>query len=196
MTNRNRFVGREELLLSQGVDIKKLHYVGLELPGLPVVDTFAEGYATGRALIPRDYIFSNDWRTWIAGPVGENAAHVTVKYGLLTPSYERKEVINELIGWPREDFAVQVVDVEVFPSTFDDLPYGCVVLRLGGDELLEMNAALSTLPHVDSFTSYKPHITLAYVSPEMADDAATEARYRWLDARLKATGIDYGKVYD
>lgn len=197
MSDRNHFVGREELLASQGVDVKKLHFVGLTFDPLPVREQL-HAMAWGVDIIDRDYVYApeGDYRSWIAGPVAEKSAHVTAKYGLLTPSYERKDVINELIGWPRE-IAVEVVDIEVFPSPYSDLPYGCLVARLGGDDLIEMNAALSTLPHVDSYRDYKPHLTLAYLTPDVATYAGIpEARSWLLGKHLPVTGIDYGKVYD
>lgn len=196
MSDRNQFVGREGLLAEIGVNVKQLHYVGLTFDPLPVREILAQ-QSWGVLVIDSDYVYApeGDYRTWVNGPVAEQSAHVTAKYGLLTPSYERKELINELIGWPR-DVTVEVVDVEVFPSPYEDLPYGCLVARLGGDELREMNAALSVLPHVDSFTEYKPHLTLAYLRPEVATYAGIpEARSWLLGKRLPVTGIDYGKVY-
>lgn len=196
MSDKNQFVGREQMLASIGVDVKTLGYVGLTFDPLAVREQL-DMQSCGVRIIERDYVHApaGDYRTWVAGPVAEKSAHVTAKYGLLTPAYEQQQIVNDLIGWPRA-MTVDVVGIEVFPSPYDDLPYGCLVARLGGDELREMNAALSVLPHVDSFAEYKPHLTLAYLRPEIATYAGIPEAQYWLQGKqLQVTGIDYGKVY-
>lgn len=196
MSNKNQFVGREEMLASIGVDVKTLGFVGLTFDPLDVRAQLG-AFTWGVEINENDYVYApeGDFRHWVQGPVAETSAHVTAKYGLLTPSHERKEIINELIGWPRQ-VSVEVVGIEVFPSPYSDLPYGCLVARLGGDELAEMNAALSVLPHVDSFSDYKPHLTLAYLRPDIATHAGIPEATSWLlGKKLEVTGIDYGRVY-
>lgn len=195
MSDRNHFVGREQLLATVGVDVKRLGYVGLTFDSLAVREEL-DMQRWGVRIIERDYVHApeGDYRSWVAGPVAESGAHVTAKYGLLTPAYEMKDVINELIGWPRE-ITVEIEDIEVFPSPYADLQYGCLVARLGGDQLREMNAALSVLPHVDSFTEYKPHLTIAYLTPDVASYAGVPEATSWLvGTQLAVTGIDYGSV--
>lgn len=197
MSNRNHFVGREGLLSQLGVDIKTLGYVGLTFDALPVREVLSQGAESGVGIIESDYVYApdGDYRDWVSGPVGERKPHVTAKYGLLTPAHAMKPAINELIGWPRE-VSVEVMDITVFPSPYPDLPYGCLVALLGGEELAEMNASLSVLPHVDSFSEYRPHLTLAYLKPEVASYAGIAEATRWLlGQKLTVTGIDYGKVY-
>lgn len=192
--DKNQFVGREELLAAAGVDVKNLGFVGLTFDPLPVREIL-HGMSNGVDIIESDYVYApdGDSRSWVKGPVAETSAHVTAKYGLLTPAHQQKEIVNSLIGWPR-DISVEVVGIEVFPSPFADLRYGCLVARLGGDELLDMNAALSALPHVDSYATYKPHLTLAYLKPEIATYAGiAEAQAALLGKRLTVTGIDYGR---
>ncbi|MBT2484762.1 MULTISPECIES: hypothetical protein [unclassified Microbacterium] len=194
--DKNQFIGRDDILDAAGVEMKRLGFVGLTFDPLDVREQL-DRQSWGVRIIESDYVYApdGDWRHWVQGPVAEASAHVTAKYGLLTPSHQRKDVINELIGWPRE-VSVEVVDIEVFESPYADLPYGCLVARLGGDELAEMNAALSILPHVDSFAEYKPHLTLAYLRPEVASYAGIpEARSWLLGKKLRVTGIDYGREF-
>lgn len=197
MSDKNQFVGREELLETLGVDIKRLGFVGLTFDPLEVQKNLSYGSESGIAIIESDYVYApeGDYRSWVKGPVAEKSAHVTAKYGLLIPAHEIQPAVNDLIGWPRE-VSVEVVDITVFPSPYPDLPYGCLVALLGGEELTEMNASLSVLPHVDSFSEYRPHLTLAYLKPEVASYAGIAEASRWLiGTKLTVTGIDYGKVY-
>lgn len=193
MTDTNQFVGREDMLASIGVDIKNLGFVGLTFDPLPVREIL-HGMSWGVDIIDSDYVYApeGDYRTWVNGPVAETGAHATAKYGLLTPAHAQKEIINKLIGWPR-NVSVTIVDIEVYPSPYDDLPYGCLVARLGGDDLSEMNAALSILPHVDSFAQHKPHLTLAYLRPEVATYAGIPEASCLIGKHLRVTGIDYGR---
>lgn len=194
MTDQNQFVGREQLLAGLGVDIKHLGFVGLTFEPMPVRDILG-AFTWGVEINENDYVYApeGDYRTWVKGPVGETNAHATAKYGLLTPAHEHPEVIDAIIGWPREDLSVEIVGIEVFPSPFEDLPYGCLVARLGGDTLIEMNAALSTLPHVDSYASFKPHLTLAYLRPTIATYAGVPEASALIGTQLAVTGIDYGR---
>ncbi len=194
--DRNHFVGRERILAEAGVDVRTLGFVGLTLDPLPVRERL-DSMDWGKPVLSEDYVYApeGDFRHWVQGPVAEVSPHVTAKYGLLTPSHQRKAVIDELVG-DLSDATVTVTDIEVFQSFYDDLPYGCLVARVGGEWLEEINAELSILPHVDSFPSFKPHITLAYLKPAVAHYCAVPLAADWLVGReLPITGIDYGKVY-
>jgi hypothetical protein len=195
MPDRNQFVGREAIFEQLGIDTRKLGYVGLEFRTIDVKGILADGYATGRSFIDRDYVYApegaREW--WVKGPVG-NHPHVTAKYGLLTPAYEMREIVDELIGDPT-GIIVTIQGVTNFGSHNPDLPYACIVAELG-DEMLELNAALSVLPHIDSFATYRPHITLAYVREDMAADAMAELDFSLSRTRLAVVGVDYGKEFD
>lgn len=117
------------------------------------------------------YTTSNPERWWIKGNVASEGAHVTLLYGLLTKAYHQPDLIREVLdGWefPAE-LRTQVF--EVFPSPFPDEPYGCVVARLeAGGPLADAHGRLSYLPHIDTHPEYKPHVTIAYVRRDRAQE--------------------------
>ena len=105
---------------------------------------------------------------WVMGVVSDRA-HLTLKYGLLQKAYELKDEINALVG----DLSLpkaQVVGAMEFRQPND--PYSAVVLKIDENpELLEFNRRLSYLPHIDTFTPWVPHVTIAYVHAEHAPAA-------------------------
>lgn len=105
---------------------------------------------------------------WVKGVVSDRA-HLTLKYGLLQKAYELKDEIEALVG----DLSLpkaQVVGATQFRQPND--PYSAVVLKIDENpELLEFSRRLSYLPHIDTFTPWVPHVTIAYVHAEHAPAA-------------------------
>lgn len=118
-------------------------------------------------IIPEEWCYytSKQDLWWVKGWVG-SSAHLTLKYGFLKKAYELKDQINALIG----DIAlphVEIEDATVFAQP--DADYVVIILRLLEDPtLLELNRRLSYLPHIDTFTPWLPHVTMAYVKAEYA----------------------------
>lgn len=135
-------------------------------------------------------------RRWISGKqVGE--AHVTLLYGLLDNANTIREDVDEVLdGW--EPGTISASDFEVFPSPFEDEPYSCIVARLDvTDNLLDAHARLSLLPHVNTYPTYKPHVTLAYVHKDHTGDALAALRERFevdgiLRIHFTPTRLNYG----
>ena len=155
-----------------GIDVNKLGCV--MLPVEPF-DVFGEG--RDELLDRNDLYFTRDpGRFWINGDVARNGGHVTLLYGLLQPAWHLEEegrlVTGVMAGWSNPH-VVHAEGIEIFESPFPDEPYGCVVAKLNvTHELADAHARLSYLPHVDTYPDYTPHVTLAYVKREQAQDWA------------------------
>ena len=110
-------------------------------------------------VIPASLWFSNDT---VKGR--ETEPHITLLYGLLTPAYlQEAAIMKALENWDApayvefrgfgffhgNDYDVLFARVHEYSSTLVDKAHGM----------------LSTLPHVNTFYPYCPHLTLGYVPP-------------------------------
>ena len=122
--------------------------------------------------IPDSWLYTSDnpEHFWIKGWVGDYA-HVTLLYGLLKPASEWENYVLKLLGdW--EPVACESTKIIRFESPYHDEKYVCLAAELHvSDEILDAYRRLSFLPHIDTFTPYRPHVSLAYVKEEYADDA-------------------------
>jgi hypothetical protein len=190
MADRNQFVGREAIHKGLGIDTYNLGFVGLEFAPIPVGQILFEVGFT-----EPDYVYAGPTSKmhWVKGPVGEHP-HATVKYGLLTPAHEMKEIVDELLG-DVAGIEVEIAHIVDFGSQNPELPYSCIVAELGS-EMHDLNAALGVLPHIDSFANYRSHITLAYVQPRVREVAIDALSAALQFTKLKVTGVDYGRTVD
>lgn len=107
----------------------------------------------------------------------ELESHITVKYGLhaADPGIVTK-TIQDLLQTKHGSGAIRVTlgDISVFPASDPESQRGghnfdVLKLDVNGEELKELNSFLSKrLEHTDTFSSYVPHITLAYLKPGMS----------------------------
>lgn len=177
--------------------------LGIEVGRLGCIMLDTSPIDLGNAIAPEDYYRSeHPDRGWIGGPVAEDGAHITLLYGLLTsmwpgPDEYAADVAEVLHGWspPR---TLRYSGVEVFPSTFEDEAYSCIVLRMEPAGLDEANRRLTLLPHVQTFTEYKPHLTLAYVRRDATDRVTASLATRFDRFGAKPTivpaGLNFGSV--
>src|SRR5690606_35566451 len=94
-----------------------------------------------------------------------------------------------LEGW-KQPKTLTIEKVGFFPGDGFSTIVGHIKMT---DELFEGNQRLQLLPHVNTYPTYKPHITLAYINEE----ATTE----WLEALEELAGksltvrpdLNYGK---
>lgn len=146
-----------DLYKSLGIDINKLGCVMLDLVDpidMPLSYTFEpESFYTAK----------NEAHFWINGYAGDKNPHMTLLYGLLTPAYEQADNIATVL----EDWSlptVKVKEIGYFPSTMPDEEYFCIIAMIEvTPKLLEGSQRLEFLPHINTFTEYKPHVTLAYI---------------------------------
>lgn len=179
--------GFKDLYQGLGIDLATLGCVMLDLNAVPRPASLGDGDL---------YVSKDPKRFWIDGWVADSTPHATVLYGLLTPAYEqRARVFQVLDGWDPEHVTVERVGF--FPSPYPDEPYWCVVAHVfKSPELLEGHDRLSFLPHVDTFAGYQPHVTLGYI-PTSKGEAFRDVLVATLGAeltgvRLRVDGINLG----
>lgn len=127
---------------------------------------------------------------WVKGVVSDRA-HLTLKYGLLQKAYELEAEINVLVG----DLSLpkaMVVGAMEFRQPND--PYSAIVLKIDENpELIEFTRRLSYLPHIDTFTPWVPHVTMAYVHTEHASAAIELVNSAFYGRILIPRALNLGK---
>lgn len=134
-------------------------------------------------------------RFWIDGVVSEKVCHVTLLYGLMQSARDWKEYVDALL----EGISIKEVEIDsvsYFDSPYEEEPYYCLVAKLVvSDELLMANGQLRKLPHVDDYSTYQPHITLAYIKkdPKTRDELLYAMNNRFAGTKVKTTALNYGR---
>lgn len=115
--------------------------------------------------IPDDVLFKDD----DGGKGREDEPHITVKYGLLT-----KTVPEELKAVVKSTAPFKIIFGKV--SLFTTNPkFDVVKLDIESPELHTLNKRVSdAVPHEDTYPTYHPHATLAYVTKGSCDHMAGE----------------------
>lgn len=127
---------------------------------------------------------------WDQGSVpAETVPHVTLLYGLLENGNKWKNKVDLLLkDWNLKEVKIDHVGFFKTPDS-----YAVVAHLEKTPALVDGHERLTLLPHVNTFSEYLPHMTLAYVKL----DADVE---EWVDAlgavyngkTVKAAGINYG----
>lgn len=122
--------------------------------------------------------------------------HVTLLYGLLRSGPEmKKHVLQVLDGGQACPATVRIDGVGYFESHDATEPYYSIVAHLViTPELLECNNRLKFLPHIDIFTDYQAHMTLAYIkADETVRDRVVKSLNMTLSGRVLPTkGLNFG----
>lgn len=122
------------------------------------------------------YYAKNPERKWIDGWVVGKVAHITLLYGLMDNAHNlENEVSTVLSGWQLDE--VEIDHVGYFDSPYDDEDYYCIVAHIKvTDDLIEGHQRLELLPHINTFTGYKPHMTICYLAKK--EDKEQSEKYR------------------
>ena|SRR5712691_1939843 len=128
------------------------------------------------------------------GIISETEAHVTLLYGFLRSAMElRKHIDAVLEGWTPEDVSIEAIDV--FPSNDPDENYVTLVAKLEmTPNLIEANARLKLLPHLDTFPmGFQGHITLAYLNDSSDYQGYIQKLNQAFQGKaVKVVGLNYG----
>jgi hypothetical protein len=83
--------------------------------------------------------------------------HVTVLYGFY--SYIMPDDVLKILRLFKQP-QIQFGNIGIFEDNPD---FDVVMIEVISEDLTKMNAALSVLPNEDTFPTYHPHVTIAYV---------------------------------
>ncbi len=140
-------------------------------------------------LKPEEVYISPDATDHTNGIVAGNP-HVTLLYGLLRSGPEmKKHVLQVLDDGNACPATVRIDGVGYFDSHDVAKPYYSIVAHLViTPELLECNNRLKFLPHINTFTDYKAHMTLVYIKDDEAvRDQVLKSLSMILDGRVLPT---------
>ena len=149
--------------------------------------------------IPKDYLYysKNQDRFWIDGLVCDKKAHVTLLYGLLTSAQNLKPHITKVLDdWLYD--TIEIEDIGYFDSPYKDEDYYCIIAHIKKtDNLLEGHKRLEFLPHINTFSGYRPHLTLCYIKKDVQirDNIIKQLKDSLINKTLKVTNLNLGKSW-
>lgn len=168
-----------------GIDLDKLGCIMLDVDPVPGIKISEE----------KLYYAKNKKRFWIDGLIFNYIAHVTLLYGLLQSGSKIKDLVDEVLtDWYLPE--VEIERVGFFNSPYPDEPYYCIVGHVKvNEDLMEGHQRLELLPHINTFTGYKPHVTLAYVKKDekIRDEVIEYFTKKVVGKPLTVMQINYGK---
>lgn len=181
----NQISARDYADIYKDLDINTddLGCIMLDLEPMPV-----KKYVEGK----EDELFENP--QWDQGSVpAETVPHVTLLYGLLENGNVWKKKVDALL----KDWEVKTVTID--HVGFFDTPdsYAVVAHLVKTPEIVDGHERLTLLPHINTFSEYLPHMTLAYVKKDADVDAWVKAlNKQYKGKKVKAKGINYGDKPD
>lgn len=183
--NSNQF---PDVYTALGINVNSLGCIMLDTDPVEVTDMVTQGKADL-------YYAANEQHFWIQGAVAETGAHVTLLYGLLEHGLKLKPLVDIVLA----DWTPPLLEIESvgsFTSPYVDEPYACIVAHIKvTPELLEGHARLELLPHINTFTQYRPHLTLAYVKKDAEEKWLSQVGDQLNGKKLAVTKINYGEKH-
>ena len=182
----------EQVYEKLNINLNTLGCVMLDLE--PLENMYSIAYEGAETAL---YYANNKERKWIDGWVVGKVAHITLLYGLLDNANNlEKEISQVLGGWELDE--VEIDHISYFDSPYEDEPYYCIVAHIKvTDELMESHQRLELLPHINTFTGYKPHMTICYLDKAQGekyrDDLIEYFNECWTGKKMKVKkGINLG----
>jgi hypothetical protein len=129
---------------------------------------------------------------WEQGPIpAETKPHATLLYGLLNNGNIWKDKVDLVL----KDWKMDTVRIEEVSYFDTEDSYAVIGLLEVTDELLDANQRLSLLPHLNTFSEYHPHITLAYVKKDADVDKWVKSLGKKYNGQIVSTkSINYGDL--
>ena len=125
------------------------------------------------------------------GAVSEVEPHVSLLFGLLENGNKWKDKVDKLLeGWKLDNVTIEEV------TKFDTPDAWAIVAKVKKTpELIDGHERLTLLPHVNTFSEYQPHITLAYVKKDVDPEKWIKPLAKKYNGQIVATkGINYGDL--
>lgn len=172
----------ENVYKELSINLDTLGCIMLDLK--PLSNMYSIEYEGGSVSL---YKSNNKDRFWIDGWVADKIPHITLLYGLLESGKNFEKQINQVLeGWKLNE--VEIDYIGYFESPYPDEEYYCLVAHIKvSDDLLEGHQRLELLPHINTFTGYKPHMTIAYIRKDenLRDSLIEEFNNLWSGKKLK-----------
>lgn len=162
------------------IDTEDLGCIMLDLEPMEVISNLPEG--------SEEDLFENP--KWEQGSLpAETVPHVTLLYGLLENGNKWKNKVDLLLkDWKLDSVKIDHVGFFDTPDS-----YAVIAHLEKTPELVDGHERLTLLPHINTFSEYLPHMTLAYVKKEADVDKWVESLDKvYAGKTVKAAGINYG----
>lgn len=178
---RNQVAARDYPSLYDGmdIDVDNLGCIMINTEIIPVVQYVKN---------PLGDIYTEGDHTGVSG---ETEPHATLLFGLLENGNVWKDKVDMVLSdWECPEVVIDEV-------SFFDLgeSYAIIGLLKKTPELIDGHERLTLLPHVNTFSEYHPHITLAYIKHDVDPDKWIKALGKVYNGQKVATkDINYGDL--